>query len=74
MNNTRSISHNTSGVNMTATLSLLSEGEVFCNRCGRRIDGKAVHVTKKRPHYHKSHELEIVALLHPSCYGWKDDE
>lgn len=53
---------------MTATRSLLSEGEVFCDECGGRIDAAAIYVTKKRPGYAPAHTLEIVALLHPGCY------
>ena len=56
-----------------ATLSILSEGEFFCDGCGRRIDGKAVYMTGRRPGYHENHSLEIIALMHPSCYGWKDE-
>lgn len=50
-----------------ATLSLLSEGETFCDECGERIDELAVYVSRPRPHLR--HGYEVVAIVHRECYS-----
>ena len=60
---------NLAGINLgeartraTAMLSLLSEGETFCDECGEWIDELAVYVTHPRRCY------EVVAIVHRECF------
>jgi hypothetical protein len=55
-----------------ATLSLLSEGERFCDECGERIDGLAVYFTRPRPDLRDGYEL--VAITCPPCAGYVGED
>jgi hypothetical protein len=50
----------------SATLTLLSEGETFCDECGKRVDGLAVYVTRERPERRSGYEL--TAIVHRECF------
>lgn len=52
----------------TATVSLLSEGLVYCDECNEPIIAEAVYVERKLKGYRPPFDMEIVALLHPACY------
>lgn len=54
----------------STTISLLCEGEKFCDECGERIDGLAVYLTEEREHLRTG--FEVVGLLHPECFDRED--
>ena len=56
----------------SATISLLSEDTTYCDDCGEEIPGLAVYLTRERPE--RRSDYELVAIVHPECYGAEDGE
>jgi hypothetical protein len=53
---------------VTATLTLLSEGVAYCAACKEEIPGLAVYVTRPRPGHRDGYE--VVAVMCPECAGY----
>ena len=66
--NMASVNHEEARIGATATSSLLSEGEAFCNVCGLRIDEEAIFLGRKVPRYHANHDTECLTTSPPACY------
>ncbi|MDP9488023.1 MAG: hypothetical protein M3Q49_19905 [Actinomycetota bacterium] len=57
---------------ITATISILSEGTTLCDECGMAIYGRCVYLTRPEPSRYDGYVL--VSITHPRCYGVADDE
>jgi len=67
----RGISEDLVSREVTATVSILSEGTTLCAECGRPIIGRCVYLTRPKPSHRQGYEL--VAITHPRCYGVADE-
>jgi hypothetical protein len=56
---------------VTATLSLLSEGTTYCAACKEEIPGLAVYFTRPRPDRRDGYDL--VAITCPGCAGYEGE-
>ena len=56
---------------VTATLSLLSEGATYCAACNEEIPGLAVYFT--RPHPDRREGYYVVAITCPECAGYEGE-
>ena len=54
---------------VTATLTLLSEGVAYCAACNEEIPGLAVYLTRPRPGHREGYEL--IAVMCPECAGYE---
>lgn len=69
--NMRGIPEDAASQEVTATVSILSEGETLCAECGMPIYGKCVYLTRPEPGRHDGYAL--VSVTHPRCYGVADE-
>ncbi len=56
---------------VTATISILSEGTTLCDECGMPIYGRCVYLTRPAPIRRDGYTL--VSITHPRCYGVADE-
>jgi hypothetical protein len=56
---------------VTATLTLLSEGVAYCAACKEEIPGLAVYFTRPRPGHRDGYRL--VAITCPECAGYEGE-
>jgi hypothetical protein len=75
----RNIRVNLAGINpdldkaeVTATLTLLSEGVAYCSACKEEIPGLAVYFTRPRPSLRDGYE--VVTITCPECAGYQGAE
>ena len=70
--NLRGISPTEAKAAPCVTISLLCEGERFCDECGGRIEDLAAYFTQPRPRLRDGYE--VVAITCAECAGYDGED